>query len=353
MRVIFRVDSSIEIGTGHVMRCLTLADHLRLRGHVCEFICQSTPGNMIEFITGNGYKTYTIPCTHINSNKEKNITSNVWLFDAKYSHSIMYENKYDWLILDNYSLDFKWVNYLTNNFKYVMVIDDLVQSKQYADLLLNQNLINNASQRYKNLVPETCELFLGPQYSLLRSQFYNNESRISDGSINHILVYFGANDKYNQASKSLAAIQTFPNLTAEIIIGLNHPHRQSLLSNSTSRLNVIESSHNMARSMQKADLALGVCGGAAWERCAMGLPSLVCIIADNQREDAQELHLLGAIENLGDSESVNTKNWIDAISYLQTNPSRIIEMSKNSTKVIAGYKENRFLIPQTMERLSG
>ena len=103
----------------------------------------------------------------------------------------------------------------------------------------------------------------------------------------------------------------------------------------------INESVDMAEAMLRADLAIGVCGIAAWERCAMGLPTLVCVNANNQREDSENLHRLGAVECLGDSSDLNVYDWIEAISRAINDPLRISKMGQAAYEVVKGHAENR------------
>ena len=92
----------------------------------------------------------------------------------------------------------------------------------------------------------------------------------------------------------------------------------------------------MAVLMSQADLAIGTCGIAAWERCVIGLPSLVVVTAENQREDAEILHELGAVEYLGDAEDVGAARWASALAALLDSPSRLQAMGHASLAVVAG-----------------
>ncbi len=318
LRFAFRVDASLQIGSGHVMRCLTLADALRERGGICHFYCLPQPGDRIAQILSRGY-----PVTQVGL-----------------SQDLPCDFQVDWLITDHYQLDAAWEARQTAVHR--MVIDDLADRSHYCDLLLDQNLRTDAASRYRSLVPLHCRLFLGPSHALLRPDFAVKPQRVRNGNVRHVFVYFGGNDCDNQVGLALKALESFPKLSATVVLGSDHPHREALLAEErTSGVVVTEICSDMAAAMVCADIALGACGITAWERCALGLPTLVCVTADNQREDADNLHRLGAVENLGESAEVGEVHWVDALHRALLEPARIVKMSQAAARVVDGFQENQ------------
>ena len=347
----FRVDASTQIGTGHVMRCLTLALELRERGANCLFICCKCPGNLLQLIQHHGFESYELKnsslgqyCFDAGNYVGPAFNSDQYLIelkiDARETLKIIKDKNIQWLIIDHYGVDARWEIQLRDNCRRLMVIDDLANRQHDCDLLLDQNLRVDAEARYKQLVSDTCKLMLGPSNVILRPSFDNQSLRIRDGNIKTILVYFGGNDIHNQAFSVARVLQKFPQIDADIVLGLNHPFRDNVYDAVTPNLRIHESV-DMAEAMLRADLAIGVCGIAAWERCAMGLPTLVCVNANNQREDSESLHRLGAVECLGDSSDLNVYDWIEAISRAINDPLRISKMGQAAYEVVKGHAENR------------
>src|SRR5690606_25625734 len=132
-KIVFRCDASIQIGSGHVMRCLTLADELSRQGAECSFICRRHYGNLIKEILQQGYKVYTLPLEQdlgIESESKDLLAHADWLAstqqrDAELSRSIVEQIKPNWLIVDHYALDENWEKKLKPYCKKLMVIDDL------------------------------------------------------------------------------------------------------------------------------------------------------------------------------------------------------------------------------------
>ncbi len=111
MQVAFRTDASIEIGTGHVMRCLTLANALVAKGAKCTFICREHAGNLIEHIQSKGHDVYVVP---IGQWVDSDLGHSAWLGstqtqDAKECAPLLARLKPDWLVVDHYALDARWM----------------------------------------------------------------------------------------------------------------------------------------------------------------------------------------------------------------------------------------------------
>jgi len=135
MKIIFRVDASVRMGSGHVMRCLILADRLSDLGANVEFICKESPGNLIDFIRETkGFAVDPLP-------DDPPLSLSAWSDDAEQTGEILQQKRHliDWIIIDHYSLDHRWECDLRKYVKKIMVIDDLANRPHECDLLLDQN----------------------------------------------------------------------------------------------------------------------------------------------------------------------------------------------------------------------
>ena len=173
MQVVFRVDSSLQIGSGHVMRCLTLAEGLRKNGADVIFICRKLTGNLASKISDSGFKVFELKLSDKKIIDDKLFHSK-WLevtqlLDSEQSKEIIKNIKPDWLIVDHYALDHEWELKLKPYVKYVMVIDDLADRRHECDLLLDQTL-GRKKEDYDELVPKLCKMLLGTSFCLLRSE---------------------------------------------------------------------------------------------------------------------------------------------------------------------------------------
>jgi len=313
----FRTDSSIFIGAGHVMRCLTLAEKLRDKGADVCFISRQHDGNLNGLIQKKDFTLYELPKRDVtrieNTSKNEYAT---WLGlpqgdDAHETINILNDNQPDWLIVDHYALDQAWEQMVRPYVKKIMVIDDLANRKHDCDVLLDQNYARNLQQRYTNLVPPFCTTLLGPQYALLRKEFAEVRARLKprDGSIKRLFVFFGGVDADNMTGKVLEVLsaEEFSYLYVDVVIGKTNPHRDIItyLVNQRNRTTLHVQVKNIAELMAQADLALCAGGTTTWERFCLGLPSLVITIADNQVPFTRDLHDAELLRWLGNSKDVD------------------------------------------------
>jgi UDP-2,4-diacetamido-2,4,6-trideoxy-beta-L-altropyranose hydrolase len=297
MKVALRADASIEIGTGHVMRCLTLAGALTAKGARCEFICREHNGHLIEHIRAKGHAAHSLP---MEGDADADLPHSAWLGathsqDARACEPILAAIKPDWLVVDHYALDARWQGALAQHCGGTMALDDLADRPHACRILLDQTFGRQADD-YRALVPADCTLLCGSGYALLRPEFaalrpYSLRRR-AQPKLQHLLITLGGVDKDNVTTRVLAALQGSPlSATCEItvVMGSTAPWlddvrrmAQAMRWRTTVRVGV----HDMARLMADSDLAIGAAGATAWERCCLGLPSAMLVLADNQRHAA-------------------------------------------------------------------
>lgn len=335
MQVAFRTDASLQIGSGHVMRCLTLADALRARGAHCCFICREHVGHLIATIQQRGYEVNVLPAPVQQAQDGiKNIVSTVpstqtsgqtelahtewlgstWQADAAESTAALANLQLDWLVVDHYALDQRWEEALAPHYKKLLVIDDLADRKHRSDLLLDQNL-GRQTQDYASLVPTCCLLLIGPNYALLRPEFavlraYSLQRRQSQPSLRRLLITLGGVDQPNATGQVLQALKTsaLPDgCRITVVMGLTAPwlsNVQLLATEMPWPTDVVSNVNNMAQLMADSDLAIGAAGSTSWERCCLGLPTLMVVLADNQNTGARALdtsraaRLVGAVSDI-------------------------------------------------------
>ncbi|EQB04748.1 UDP-2,4-diacetamido-2,4,6-trideoxy-beta-L-altropyranose hydrolase [Sphingobium baderi] len=310
LRIAFRVDAALEIGTGHVMRCLTLADALRARGAECLFLCRPHPGNLIEQIASRGHRVLTLAppqATAISMAPDDPVHASwlgaSWREDAAQTVAALAGEHVDWLVIDHYALDHRWERALRPTCDRLMVMDDLADRVHDCDLLLDPSL-GREQAHYEPLVPNDAVLLLGPLHALLRPEFaaYRAESLASrkTPTLRHLLVTMGGVDQDNATGNLLAALDVAalpPELRITAVMGPHAPwlrevEAQAALMSVPTLVRV--GVDDMARLMTQSDLAIGAGGGTSWERCCLGLPSFVICLAQNQFGMAATLQRSGA-----------------------------------------------------------
>ena len=307
MKVVFRTDASIQMGTGHVMRCLALAEALQARGAKCHFICREHVGNLIELLKARGFTTHRL-CQEealidiaVDSGAEHKLTHAQWLGvswreDSEGSAPIMAQLSPNWLVIDHYALDQRWersvLDSLTGSRPRLLVIDDLADRPHMANVLLDQNA-GRTAEEYKGLVPNDCDLRIGPTHALLRTEFHEFREqalarREALSRPERLLITLGGIDKDNVTCAVLAALAKAPaarGLRVTVVMGDNAPHLEAVRGKAAAMpipTEVVIGVSNMAERMMRADLCVGAAGSTAWERCTMGLPTLQVVLADNQ-----------------------------------------------------------------------
>jgi len=295
MKVVFRVDASLQMGTGHVMRCLTLVQVLKENGADVEFICRKHKGNLIDKIRLNGLIVHELEIL-----KEIEVGNKLahshWLGvtqqqDADDCIDIFKAKKVDWLIVDHYALDEQWQKRLKPYYKKIMVIDDLADRKHQCDILLDQTF-GRQHDDYVALVSKDCELLLGSQYALLRPEFSKwraySLKRRNKPEFKQLLINMGGVDVNNVTENILDELKVcnLPNdINIIIVMGSSAPHLESVKSKAMTlphKTEVRVDVGNMAEIMANSDIAIGASGATTWERCCLGLPAIQIVIAKNQ-----------------------------------------------------------------------
>lgn len=331
--IVVRVDASLEIGTGHVMRCLTLAEALRERGCECTFICREHLGNLIDLISERGFTALGLPAVDVAQDLGHELDLPVhaawlgadWRTDAAQTRRAMGDMTADWLVIDHYAIDERWERELRQACHRLMVIDDLADRNHECDLLLDQNLVEGWQDRYRGRTPYNCALLLGPEYALLQPVYVDLHDRVPprEGPIRRIFVYFGGADTDNLTGMVASAFGSLitEQVSMDVVINPTGPHAESLreLATRDGRIRLYERLPSLAPLMAKADFAIGAGGATSWERCCLGLPSAVITLAENQRPIAAELHKQMLVRWLGHKDEVNARVMAEAMGWLMKN----------------------------------
>ncbi len=358
MNVVFRVDSAHAIGNGHVMRTLTLADSLSRLGNRCIFISRCHRGNLIEYIRSCGYVTYELQIQSKSVLKNPGIPG--WLGgtqmqDAELTLRIIRDLRPDWMIIDHYAIDETWQTLVRKCCKNIMVIDDLADRSHSCDLLLDQTYARNPRD-YRVLVKSNCHLLCGSSYALLRDEFMSLRSysleRRKNPLVRKVLISLGGVDEKNITCEILRALNSqLLELQFEItvVMGTNalwinqvNEQAREMVGATT----VLCGVKNMAQLMAECDLAIGAPGTTAWERCCLGLPTIMIILADNQMKIAHALQNLGAAVLINPSNNLKPV-LLDIISQLCVDIDRLTQMSKSAANIVDGLGTTRVI--QAME----
>jgi UDP-2,4-diacetamido-2,4,6-trideoxy-beta-L-altropyranose hydrolase len=319
-KAVFRVDASLQIGTGHVMRCLTLADQLRAHGFECHFVCREHVGHLLNVIVRRGHQVHRLPMAESPGLTEpRPVPAHAgwlgapWQLDAQQTEVVLATLRPQWLVVDHYALDARWESALRPAVGRVLVVDDLADRPHDCDVLIDQTLGRQPAE-YEHLVPSRCRCLAGASYALLRPEFarLRPESlarRRAEMGVRHVVITMGGVDQGNAAGRVLRALDrcTLPDSShLTVVMGPTAPWLHTVQEQAAAMrrpTRVLVDVQDMARLMASADVAIGAAGSTSWERCCLGVPTLMLVLADNQQGVADALEAAGAAVVLGDAET--------------------------------------------------
>jgi UDP-2,4-diacetamido-2,4,6-trideoxy-beta-L-altropyranose hydrolase len=288
--VAFRVDASPRIGIGHFMRCLTLADGLCAQEARVRFVSRHLPVHLREMLRERGHECVLLDGAGA---AEGDLAHAQWLgtsqaADADDTKTALGDRLWDWIVVDHYALDAQWEVALRASAPRILVIDDLADRMHDCDVLLDQNFYADKETRYTGKVSRDCALLLGPRFALLRPEFRKSREEIAprSGPVRRVLVCYGGVDADNHTDRAIEALRPLEgSLVVDVVIGEDHADRAGIEAACAGSGFVCHvQSNRMAELMAAADLAIGAGGATTWERCCVGLPSLVFGLALNQQQ---------------------------------------------------------------------
>lgn len=341
----FRVDATTQIGTGHFVRCLTLAKALLQHSVKIRFISRGLPVHLRDMLVeiDIGFSPLSevvfpeVPGDLAHSNWLGTSQSQ----DANDCAEALVDQKWDWLVVDHYALDSRWESTMRNTVAKIMVIDDLADRQHDCDVLLDQNYYRDMQTRYDGKVPEHCRKLLGPCYALLREEFWKLRTQIKSrsGEVRRILIFFGGVDAGNYTGLAIDALSglDIKDIGVDVVIGLQHPHREDIEQACRSRGYACHvQTPYMAELMRSADIAIGAGGSASWERCCLGLPALIVAFADNQIKLSKDLAAANASIFVGAMTAISIQVMQEAISYALDNPKHLKVVSRQAFSLVDG-----------------
>ena len=337
-----RADAGTKIGTGHVMRCLVLAESLKKRFSKVFFVSNRIPGNLSDYVEDKGYKVYRIRGhTHIEGQKlQSSILRKHIENDVSQCRKIIESHKgvKNWMLVDHYGIDQRWESKIRNHVEKIVVIDDLANRKHDCDILIDQNFYENTINRYRGLVPKNCVQMAGPKYTLLRPEFTIVRKKLKrKNKLKRILISFGGSDPTNETSKAIRGLNLLDlQYKIDVVVGNSNPNKNSIkrLCSSIPSISFHYQISNMAEIMANADLAIGGGGSMTWERCCMGLPTIVAILSENQHQLTEEVAKIGCVINLGQAVYLRPEDYANAIKGIDVKT--IQNMSRKCLRLVDG-----------------
>lgn len=344
-----RVDASFEIGSGHTIRCLTLAKELRRNyGALCHFIVRRQAGHLIEVIHESGFAVHELPVSrssaygyHPMPPAHGSWLCGNWEIDAKDTKNILTQLNAEMLVVDHYALDARWETVVSESAQLrVCVIDDLADRPHNANILVDYTL-NRKSSDYFSLVNNNCRLMTGLKYALLREEFSQSRQapKLCDDAPLFVFINMGGMDKENRLVDILKGISLLNNqfqVALLIVVGKNYPHLdviESYLMEHNMTFELFQNVNNISSIMRRSDIAISAVGTTAWELFSQGVPSILCAIAENQQghlNNIVNLSLAGTLPSWRADEIAST------IKAFILDREMRIEMAHRSFSVVDG-----------------
>ncbi len=357
MKVFFRVDSSVGVGTGHVRRCLTIAKGLKDLGvQEVVFICSKSEGNIIDDIKNHSFKVRIIESNHEFNLEdvqqyrvpEIDILSQAQVVDAEQTIKLLNNEHPDILIVDSYLFAETWENILRPYVKSLVVIDDLANRFHNCDIIIDNNFSEN-KHAYDLLVPSWSRKLCGTKYVLLNQDFLRvSNKRNPIVSINRIFVFFSGSTELNPLTISVVnKLQCIEpdKLYIDVVVGGNAEDVSNVKKNIT-RTNTTVSGPvpNFAQLMENTNLAIGAGGITNWERCYLGIPAIVVAIAKNQVPSCSALSQNKYINYVGELSEETPLKIEGLVSQLINNTVLLNRQSMLCQKLVDGKGLRRVLI---------
>ncbi|WP_338525728.1 UDP-2,4-diacetamido-2,4,6-trideoxy-beta-L-altropyranose hydrolase [Pseudomonas batumici] len=346
MRVLIRADASPAIGSGHVARCLSLAQVLRQGGAEVVFACRALPGHSLMRIAEQGFRALALPAEYAGEDPGASIEAPLpWQADiAALGACLVAEATFDWIVVDHYGLDHAWQTAARQWARQIAAIDDLNNRRHAVDILFDQNF-TAGDPEYANRCLQPCRELFGPHYALIRDEFRREPVPIALQP-RRVLVNFGGLDAAGETWKAMRALADFSELEVDFIAGTANPMLASIqaMAAGQPRWRVQTFVSDFAALMARADLFIGAGGGTSWERAVLGLPTLCIAVAENQRANAERLAAAGVHVYLGSSDEVDVDSLRQAIGFLLGNVSLRRSLAEQSRHLVDGLGARRFAV---------
>lgn len=327
--LIIRADASTEIGTGHLMRCLALAQAWKDVGGKVVFITACENRGLLKQLKEEGFDIHQLTDPYPDAG------------DWECTGEILHSYPDAWVVIDGYHFDEVYQQLVKRGGHQLLVTDDTAHLKHYyVDIVLNQNL--HAEQLQYSCQSYT-RLLLGTSYVLLRREFlaWMDWRREVPEVAQHLLVTMGGGDAENHTLKVIQALQKIevPGMEAVVAVGAVNPHAnmlETVAKQSHIPIRLIHDARNMPELMVWADMAISTAGSTVWELFFLGTPALLLVVADNQCYSVKQIEDQGAAENLGLAGNISIGSLAKAITLLSKDSDLRRTMSESGQRIIDG-----------------
>ncbi|CAN7431554.1 UDP-2,4-diacetamido-2,4, 6-trideoxy-beta-L-altropyranose hydrolase [Pseudorhodoferax sp. LjRoot39] len=294
MQVAVRADASAAMGLGHLQRCLSLALALRSAGAEVVFVSRDLGLDLAAQL--RGLALVLLPADggpHV-----------PWEQDAQQTVAALAAAPPAWIVVDHYALDARWHAAVAAALHAeVAVVDDLADRPLQAGLLVDHNLAApDHRHKYGRCIAPTTPILGGPRYALLAPAYAAAPRHRFQARVRSIGVFMGGTDGADASTLVLRALREHAGFAGPVEIATTsaNPHRAALarLAGQWPNTTLLLDQPDLASFFARHDLQIGAGGGALWERCCIGAPTLALAVAPNQQHSIPLLGASGAVATL-------------------------------------------------------
>jgi UDP-2,4-diacetamido-2,4,6-trideoxy-beta-L-altropyranose hydrolase len=335
--LLLRADASAAIGSGHVMRCLALAQGWQSSGGQVVFAMAQSTTAIDQRLAEGKCRVLQIAAASGSSQ------------DCVAMRKIAIDESPSWIVLDGYALGSKYRQALEETGRRCLIVDDNGGIESFScDLVLNQNL-HASEDMYPERGPRP-RLLLGPRYALLRDEFvaYRGWSRRIPEKANRILITMGGSDPTHFTPRALSSLLGLRDREMEIrvAIGGSVEHASAVEQAAApfgDRVKLLRDVRNMAEQMAWADLAIAGAGTTCWELCLLGLPAVLIAVASNQEPIARSLASAGAAVHAGIAGEIDCAVLVEDVEDILLSAAKRSAMARAARSLVDGWGRERVL----------
>jgi len=309
------------------MRCLALAEAVRERGAEVSFVSREEPGHIIATIEKRRFAINVLP-------------ADKWSPAVDASRTVAALNGAAWVVVDRYGIDDEWERTVSASGAQLLAFDDAAQNRRHATIILNQNHLPGVEERYAELCAPSTQTLLGPRYAPLEKEWGATPRRERSGVIERVLISFGGADPNGETLKAMKGMallaQEAPQ--CDVVVGPANKQADAIrtLAKRFPQMTLHPPQNSLLALTERADLVIGALGVATWERMSRGVPSLVIVIADNQRAPAAALGEGGYVLNLGEAAEVTPQSIAAAVTTLRSAPGLVRHLGERGGRLVDG-----------------
>lgn len=345
--VVFRTDASTQIGSGHVKRCQSLGTALVQRGMEVIFITRVSDVPMAGMFEGLPFTLLelphvTAPCVAAQAGAPAHAhwLGTDWQTDAQATIAILKGRPVSLVVVDHYALDARWHRAVSSELGCRMAaIDDLADRELGVDVIIDHNHAEDHTLKYQAVNASLAPVLGGPRHALLAEGFEHAPRNPAADPVRSVGIFMGGIDRLNLSTAALRGLRDTAQFegAVEIVTTRGNPHLDSLMATAADdgRTVVTVDAPDLAGFFGRHELHIGAGGGATWERCCLGAPSIATVVAENQRQVLLPLARLNVLDLVEREAPPAALMGQHALALMQE-PQKRKTLSVNAMKLVDG-----------------